>query len=187
MSFLPMLSAICKKDVEYLKDITSIISDLSGFVALFIALLALIFKRKEIFRNHLINRQIDSLLELRDKLHQIVYDSFYAKYWADNIKSLNRSLVDFEKEQPEEFKQHKKMQYALIWLMRMIEQKSFHLFPDNFDQSKMTEYGLYLKDNMEPYSILKFSELDQGKVHEFQNETIELIKYIENLVKKLGK
>lgn len=170
-----------------LKEITSIVSDLSGFGVLIIALWALIFKRNEIFRNNLTNRQIESLLELRDKLNRITYDSFYAKYWADNIKSLNRSLVDFEREQPEDYKQHKKMQYDLIWLNRMIDQKSFHLFPDDFDESKLTEYGEYLKNHVQPFSILKFSELSQEQVHDFQNKTFTLIKYIEDLVKKLGK
>jgi len=173
--------------MECIKEITSIISNLSGFGALLIAVWALTFKRKEIFRNHLTNKQIDELLELRNKLNRIVYDSFYAKYWADNIKSLDRSLVDFEREQPEDFKQHKKMQYDLIWLTRMIEMESFHLFPDNFNQEKLVEYGYYLKQNIQPYSILKFSQLDQTKVGEFQNKTIELIKYIEEFVKKLGK
>jgi len=123
--------------MECIKEITSILSDLSGFGALLIALWALVFKRKEIFRNHLTNRQIDSLLELRDKLNRIVYDSFYTKYWADNINSLNRSLVDFEREQPEDFRQHKKMQNDLIWLTRMIDQESFHLFPNDFEQFKL--------------------------------------------------
>ena len=173
--------------MEYIKDITSILSDLSGFGALLIALWVLVFKRKEIFRNHLTNRQIDSLLELRDKLDRIVYDSFYAKYWADNINSLNRSLVDFEREQPEDFRQHKKMQYDLIWLTRMIDQESFHLFPDDFEQLKLQEYGQYLRNNMQPYSISKFSELNQGQINEFYGKTFELIKYIEDFVKKLGK
>lgn len=173
--------------MDCIKDITSIISNLSGFGVLVIALWALIFKRKEIFRNHLTNKQIDSLLNLRDKLNRIVYDSFYAKYWADNIKSLNRSLVEFERDQPEDYRQHKKMQYDLIWLTRMIDQKSFHLFPDDFDESKLTEYGEYLKNQVQPYSIHKFSELTQEEVHEFQNKTFTLIKYIEDLVKKLGK
>jgi len=173
--------------MDVIKTITSIISDLSGFFALTIALWALIYKEKEIFRNNLTNKQIDSMLELRDKLHRIVYDSFYAKYWADNIQSLNRSLSDFEREQPEDFKQHKKMQYDLIWLTRMIELKSFHLLPNEFDQNKWTEYGNYLRNNIQPYSLLKFSQLTQNEVNEFQDKTIDLIKYIESLVKKLGK
>jgi hypothetical protein len=173
--------------MECIKEITSILSDLSGFGALLIALWALVFKRKEIFRNHLTNRQIDSLLELRDKLNRIVYDSFYTKYWADNINSLNRSLVDFEREQPEDFRQHKKMQNDLIWLTRMIDQESFHLFPNDFEQFKLKEYGQYLKKNMQPYSISKFSQLNQEQVYEFQRKTFELITYIEDFVKKLGK
>ena len=172
--------------MDCIKDITSILSDLSGFFALIIAFWALIFKRKEIFRNNLTNKQIDSLLELRDKLNRIVYDSFYAKYWADNLQSLNRSLTDFEREQPEDFKQHKKMQYDLIWLSRMIDLKSFHLFPKDFDENKLSEYGEYLKNNIQPYSLFKFSQLTQDEVNEFQNRTITLIKYIETLVKKLG-
>jgi hydroxymethylpyrimidine pyrophosphatase-like HAD family hydrolase len=172
--------------MENVKDITSILSDISGFGALVIALWALVFKRKEIFRNHLTNRQIDSLLELRDKLNRIVFDSFYAKYWADNIRSLNRSLVEFEREQPEDYRQHKKMQYDLIWLTRMIDQKSFNLFPDDFDENKLIEYGKYLKNQVQPYSIQKFSEITQEEIHEFQNKTFTLIKYIEDLVKKLG-
>jgi len=170
-----------------LKDVTSIISDLSGFLALLIAFWALIFKRKEIFRNHLTNKQIDSLLDLRDKLNFIAYDSFYAKYWSDNIKTSNRSLVEFERDQPEDYRQHKKMQFDLIWLTRMINQNSFHLFPKEFDHSKLTAYGEYLRNQIEPYSILKFSELSQEQVHEFQNKTLALIVYIEYLVIKLGK
>jgi len=173
--------------MDCIKDTTEILSDLSGFGALIIALWALIFKRKEIFRNHLTNKQIDSMLDLRDKLNRIVYDSFYAKSWADNIRSLNRSLVEFERDQPEDYRQYIKMQNDLIWLTRMIDQKSFHLFPDDFDESKLTEYGEYLKNHLQPYSILKFSELSQEQVHEFQNKTFTLIKYIEDLVKKLGK
>jgi hydroxymethylpyrimidine pyrophosphatase-like HAD family hydrolase len=168
-------------------SITSIISNLSSFGVLIIAIWALTFKRKEIFRNHLTNKQIDSLLDLRDKLNRIVYDSFYAKIWADNIRLLDRSLADFEKDQPEDFRQHKKMQYDLIWLNRMIDQKSFHLFPDDFDELKLKEYGEYLRCQVQPYSILKFSELSQEQVNEFQNKTLTLIKYIEGLVKKLGK
>ncbi len=173
--------------MECIKELTSIISNLSGFGALLIACWALIYKRKEIFRNHLTNKQIDELLDLRNKLNRIVYDSFYAKYWADNISSLNRSLVDFEREQPEDFKQHKKMQYDLIWLTRMIDMKSFHLFPDDFNQKELLDYGNYLKQNVQPYSINKFSQMDQGQVGDFQDKTIKLIKYIEDFVKKLGK
>lgn len=173
--------------MDDIKNITSIISDLSGIFVLIIALWALVYKRKEIFRNNLTNKQIDSLLELRDKLHRILYDSFYVKHWADNLQSLDKSLVDFEREQPEDFKQHKKMQYDLIWLTRMIELKSFHLFPNDFDGNKLTEYGDYLRKNIQPYSLLKFSKLTQDEVNEFQNKTVDLIKYIENVVKKLGK
>ena len=79
------------------------------------------------------------------------------------------------------------MQNDLIWLTRMIDQNCFHLFPKDFDENKLTEYGEYLKSQMQPYSILKFSELSQEQVHEFQNKTFTLIKYIEDLVKKLGK
>lgn len=173
--------------MECIKDITSILSDLSGFVALIIALWAFVFKRREIFRNNLTNKQIDSLLELRDKLNRIAYDSFCAKNWADNLHSLNRSLTDFEREQPEDFRQYKKMQNELIWLSRMIELKSFQLFPKDFDENKLVEYGEYLKNNLQPYSLLKFSQLTQEEVNEFQNRTIRLIKHIETLVKKLGK
>ena len=173
--------------MDCIKDITSILSDLSGFGALVIALWALIFKRKEIFRNHLTNKQIDSMLDLRDKLNRIVYDSFYAKYWADNISTLNRSLVEFERDRPEDYRQYKKMQNDLIWLTRVIDQNNFHLFPEDFDVNKLTEYGEYLKNQIQPYSILKFSELSQEQVHVFQNKTFTLIKYIEDLVKKLGK
>ena len=173
--------------MDCIKDITSILSDLSGFGALVIALWALIFKRKEIFRNHLTNKQIDSMLDLRDKLNRIVYDSFYAKYWADKISTLNRSLVEFERDRPEDYRQYKKMQNDLIWLTRVIDQNNFHLFPEDFDVNKLTEYGEYLKNQIQPYSILKFSELSQEQVHEFQNKTFTLIKYIEDLVKKLGK
>ena len=147
--------------MDCIKDITSILSDLSGFGALVIALWALIFKRKEIFRNHLTNKQIDSMLDLRDKLNRIVYDSFYAKYWADNISTLNRSLVEFERDRPEDYRQYKKMQNDLIWLTRVIDQNNFHLFPEDFDVNKLTEYGEYLKNQIQPYSILKFSELSQ--------------------------
>ena len=173
--------------MDCIKDITSILSDLSGFGALVIALWALIFKRKKLFRNHLTNKQIDSMLDLRDKLNRIVYDSFYAKYWADNISTLNRSLVEFERDRPEDYRQYKKMQNDLIWLTRVIDQNNFHLFPEDFDVNKLTEYGEYLKNQMQPYSILKFSELSQEQVHVFQNKTFTLIKYIEDLVKKLGK
>lgn len=58
-------------------------------------------------------------------LNRIVYDSLNAKFWADNIKVLNRSLDDFARDQPEDYKQYKKMQYDLIWLSRMIDQKAF--------------------------------------------------------------
>lgn len=170
-----------------IKDITSILSDLSGFGALVIALWVLIFKRKEIFRNHLTNKQIDSMLDLRDKLNMIVYDSFHTKYWADNIKSLNGSLVEFERDQPADYRQCKKMQNDLIWLTSVIDQNSFQLFPEDFDENKLTEYGAYLKDKIQPYSIHKFSELSQEEVYEFQNKTYTLIKYIEGLVKHLGK
>ena len=173
--------------MESIKDITSIISNLSVFGVFMIAIWALIFKRKEIFRNHLTNRQIDSMLDLRDKLNRIAYDSYHTKYWADNIVALNKSLVDFEREQPEDYKQQKKMHDDLIWLSRMVDQKSFHLFPNDFDQSKLAVYVAYLKNNMQPYSILKFSNLTQEQVHTFQNNTFTLINYIEDLVKKLGK
>ncbi len=173
--------------MKYLSEITSIISNLSSFGVLLIAIWALIFKRKEIFRNHLTNKQIDSLLDLRDMLNRIVYDSLNVKFWADNIKVLNRSLDDFERDQPEDYKQYKKMQYDLIWLNRMIDQKSFHLFPDEFDYNKLTEYGQYLKDQAQPYSILRLSELSQEQINEFLNKTLELTQYIESFVKKLGK
>lgn len=173
--------------MELLQKITSILSDLSGFSALLIAIWALVFKRKEIFRNHLTDKYIDELLKLRDKLNRIVYDSFYTKYWADNIKALNRSLVQFERDQPEDYSQYKTMQHGLIWLTRMISQQSFHLLPDNFDREKLTNYGKYLQENIHPYSMFKFSELSQDQVNEFQNKTIDLIKYFEEYVVKLGK
>jgi hypothetical protein len=110
---IPHITRLFAIKIDYMdciKDITSLVSVISEFGILLIALWALVFKRKEIFRNHLTNKQIDSLLELRDQLNRIVYDSFYAKYWAHNLISLNKSLVDFEREQSEDYKQHKKMQ-----------------------------------------------------------------------------
>ena len=173
--------------MNLLKVITSIIFDLSASFAFLIVLWVAVIKRKEIFRNHLTNRQIDSLLDLRDKLNRIAYDSYNAKYWADNIVAMNTSLIEFERAQPEDFQQHKKMQYDLIWLNRMIDLENFQLFPNDFDQQKLKIYGEYVKQNIEPYSMLKFSELTKETVEEFQNKTLELIKYIEGSVNKLGK
>ncbi len=95
--------------------------------------------------------------------------------------------MEFQRDQPEDYRQHKKMQYDLIWLSRMIDQNSFHLFPDEFDHSKLMDYGKYVKNHIQPYSILKFSELSHEQVHDFQNKTLALIVYIEDLVIKLGK
>jgi hypothetical protein len=172
--------------MKQINELTSIISNLSTFCLFLLAVWALIFKRNEIFKNNLTNKQIDELLSLRDKLNRIVYDSFDTKFWADNIKSLNRSLLDFQREQPENFKQYRKMQDDLIWLVRMIEMESFHLFPKDFDQQILKEYGDFLKENIQPFTILKFSDLQINEIEKFQNKTIKLIKYIEKYTNKLS-
>jgi hypothetical protein len=162
----------------------SVIADIVTISGILLTLSIFFTNRKKIWRSKLTEKQLDYLLELYSKLNYIFTNSNNVKYWANNIKLLNRSLQQFESEQPLDYQKMKFLQNNYIEIN--IEFLIGHniLIPKEFDVKLVEDY-LNKTKKFEPFSFNSFALMDDEDMIFFLKSTINLMNELQKSIKKL--
>lgn len=156
-----------------------IVSLLSFFLAAYV----FVWNRDAIFRNTLHNRQIEELLSVRRKLHDVWFQVHSSKFWADNIKSLNRSVKDFQNEQAEDWAKHKKFQDDAIYVLYAFSHKNYCLFPRWIDSNAFEDLLASFK-KLAPFTFLPLQKASSDEILQFQDILLRKIEYLDNEIRK---
>lgn len=148
-----------------------------------LAFYTLIYKRNEVFRNTLQNRQIDELGRLREKLFDVWFDIYYVKGFADNIHKPDRSIVEFQREQPDDWEQYQRYKKNSLAIFYKLGFEEYYLFPSKFDPKALSE----LRANMEgfaPFTIANLIEKDWEQIKYYQNLLLKSIGYFDKILRQ---
>jgi hypothetical protein len=150
--------------------------------SLALAFYTLIVKRNEIFRNTLQNKQIEELGRLRAKLFDVWFNIYHVKGYADNIRTLNGSVADFQKEQPENWEQYQQYKNDSLELFYKLSFENYYLFPPKFERNKVSD----LRDEMNkfvPFTIMNLIDKDSEEIKHYQDLLLKTINYFDTVIK----
>ena len=153
--------------------------------SILIASYTLIVNRSAIFKNTLQEKQIEELCHLRQVVFDVWFDVYFVKGWADNIKALDRSLLEFEKEQPDDWSQYQKFKINCMELFYKLQFPEYYLFPKQLDYKKLSP--LHTKTSQfVPFTINALINKDKNDVLSWQQELLNSISYLDKLLRKIS-
>lgn len=162
--------------------VSQIIFDLG---TLCIAAYTLIFNRNAIFKNTLQEKQIEELCHLREIIFDVWFLVYYVKGWADNIKLMNRSLLEFEKEQPDDWAQYQKFKKDCMELFYKLQTSDYYLFPKRLDYSNLKPLHSKITQFV-PFSFNKLIDADNNQILSWQQELLNGMNYLDMLLKEIS-
>ena len=161
--------------MELISNITTIVVGLGG---LGIAFYTLRINKDLIFKDSIRNKQIEELCSLREILFDILFDVYFVKEFAIQIKSLNLSLAEFEKSRPEDWDQFQRFRSNCMGMFYKLQFPKHYLIPkwvefEKFRSLQETNKGFT------PFTIHVLMDKEQEEVMEWQNEILSAINYID--------
>lgn len=159
------------------------ITNIFASVATVLAVVVAYFKRNELFRGSIYNKQIDALLDLRQRLHRTWYQIYYSHFWAKNITTLNKSLLEFEKEQPRDWLDHQRFQEDCKFILYTFSSEKNGTLPSWFKPANHKDLVAGVEKLM-PFTISALASKSSEEVTSFQNLLTEKIRSIDIAIEK---
>ena len=160
-------------------NIIGIIANLATILASGVAFYAIVIKRNEIFRGSIYNRQVDELLSVRKKLQDIWFQIHYVHFWSHNIVSLNRSIDEFAKSQPEDWRTYLDFQDKCKYVYYAFSQAENGLFPKWFKPKEHADLVDAFKD-FRPFTLHALSKKNGEEIQDYQNLLLKKISAIDD-------
>ena len=101
-----------------------------GLCALGLALWAVTFKRKDLFRTELVKKQLEELAKVRTALQSIFFDLNYLPITAQTMKIMGWNLDALKKNDLESWEQYKRYKDTSLDLFYKFSDSDYYLFPD---------------------------------------------------------
>jgi len=154
------------------------ITAITSLITTVLAFYAIVVKRKELFKGSIYNKQVDELISIRQMLQSILFQVHFTHFWADNIVSLNRSIKDFEQEQPEDWQAYRKFQEECKYIMYAFMSEENGLMPKWFKLNNHKDLVAILK-GLEPFTFSALSKKKSDEILTFQNLLLKKIAAID--------
>jgi len=165
-----------------IEDVSHITQIIVGGLAIY----TLVVNKNLVFKNTLHNRQVEELCHLREILFQIWFDVYFVKGWADNIESLERSLGEFEKEQPDDWEQYLRFKRNSLEIFYKLDSKDYYLIPSWLEFQRLGALQKEMKKVI-PFTIHALTQKSNDEVKALQQLLLDAIKLIDTaLSKKAG-
>lgn len=164
-------------------QLTQIIATIGGVM---LAFYTLVVNKNLVFKNTLQNQQIEELGHLREILFEIWFDVYFVKQWADNLKSLNRSLIEFEKEQPDSWTQYLRFKRNSLEIFYKLDSKDYYLIPSWIEFSRFEALRKEM-GQMAPFTVHALMHKTNDEIKEWQRLLLDAMHLIDvALSKKAG-
>lgn len=154
-----------------------------GIFALSLSILALIFKRKDVFKTELAKAQLEELGRIRKILSEIFFDVGYVAGFKRQNEVMEWSLEDFKKNLPQKWEQLEKYKRNSLDLFYIFMTPDYYLFPSWVDKSEIKEH-YKLMQTMAPFTVFATGEKSRQDIEKYQTATHELINKIDKLLVK---
>lgn len=165
--------------VDLIYKLPPLVSAIVSVLSFGLAFWALIVKRKEIFRGSIYNRQIDELLSVRRRLHEVWRQVPQTYFWAQNIKSLDRTLEEFKISQPEDWSAYRKFQTDCEYLFYSFAHPKNGLLPSWYRPGPNNDLAETLR-KIAPFTMSRLMNLSQDEIESFQNILLQKISLIDD-------
>lgn len=165
--------------------IGSILGDVSqlvlGAFAVTLSVVAIKYKRQEIFRTELARAQFVEVGKIRDTLSQIWFDIYYVSNFKSQLDTMGWSLKQFEEYCPEEWDQFQRYKNYSIEIFNKFMTPGYYLFPKWLEENTITGH-FELMEKFAPFTIIATGKHDHDTIMEYQNSISQLVAKIDKLL-----
>lgn len=154
-----------------------------GLFAIVLSVVAILYKRQEIFRTELAKAQFVEVGRIREVLSQIWFDIYYVYQFKGQLKASERSLEQFKEYCPEDWEQYQRYKSNSFDIFNKFMTPDYYLLPDWLDEKTVLEH-FELMTKFAPFTIDATGKYKQDEVMEYQNAISQLVMKIDKLLKK---
>jgi hypothetical protein len=172
--------------VEYWKDLASIVGGFGqlvlGLIALFITAATFFTKRRDVFKTELSKAQFEELGKIRMTLQEIWFDLYYVSQLQGKLDAIECKFNDMKTHLPDEYEQYERYKKNSNTVFYKLALPNYYLFPDWICKKRITVQYEAMK-NLAPFT-LNMNNCKEELIKNYANETVEFIKYLDEVLKK---
>ncbi len=154
-----------------------------GLLALALSIVAILAKKRDIFKTELAKAQFCEIGNIRDVLSEIFFDIHYVAGYKATMETMEWSLEDFKKLCPEEWEQFSRYKQNSFKIFYAFMTPDFYLIPDWVDKETIKKHHEMMM-KFAPFSIVSTGTIDASQIEQYQLKIQELIKYLDVSLKK---
>ena len=154
-----------------------------GFAAMFLGFYTLVYRRNEVFRNSLHNKQVDELDHIRRTLHDVWVTVHQAKIMASLFKTTGMGLDDIREHMHEQWSHCKQYTLKSKELLYKISTPDYYLFPDWLDPKAFTDFYEDV-NRFAPFTVSSLNDKADEEIKTYQDLLLRKIGHLDEKLRK---